>query len=222
MTETDLIDLATASKPELRAVLKTTIEKNKTLSDSVARLLRQSNTASIINHPSRPDDFVPGGWTEQHGINVPRADGIFESPTAWVRIAHGVITGAGLKNQSILSMMISLRLIDDGEERSARLYTDWKTAFLSTVDSVKWSAEEGRGDPEAWSKEDRYSKLLHRVDQDCLFAMDAIVAEKPKAKPLAAFRSHQPKFVKALGIVVKAIRDINREADEALKIKSQS
>jgi hypothetical protein len=127
-----------------------------------------------------------------------------------------VITGAGLKNQSILSVMISLRLVDDGEERSARLYTDWKAAFLSCVDAVKWTPENGRGNPAAWSKEDRYSKLLHRVDQDCLFAMDAIVAEKPKAKHLSAFKNNQQKFVEALGIVVATIRDINREADEAV------
>lgn len=216
MTDTDQIDLENASKPELRAALKKAIENVEKLKDAVGRMMRQSNTAPVINHPSRPDDFVPAGWAEQYGISIPRADGIFESTTAWVRVAHGVVTGAGLKNQSILSVMISLRLVDEGEERSARLYTDWKTAFLSCVDSVKWSADEGRGDPDAWGKEDRYSKLLHRVDQDCLFAMDAIVAEKPKAKHLSAFRNNQQKFVEALRMVVATIREINREAEKAL------
>lgn len=211
------IDVETASKPELRAAIKSYLGELKDLRDSVGRLLRQSAAPITVRNVSREDDFVPAGWAEQHGISIPRSDGIFESASAWVRVSHGVITGAGLKNQSILSMMISLSLVDEGEERSATLYVDWKTAFLSGVDPVKWTAERGRGDPEAWGKEDRYSKLLHRVDQDCLFAMDAIVAAKPKAKHLAAFRNNQSKFTHALAVVVKAIREINREAEEALE-----
>jgi hypothetical protein len=211
------IDLETISKPELRAALKASLERIHELLGTVERLLRQSSRPATIRHISHEDDAVPSGWAEQHGISIPRADGIFDSPTAWVRVSHGVITGAGLKNQSILSMMISLRLVDEGEERSAMLYTDWKTAFLSCVDPVKWTAENGRGDPEAWGKEDRYSKLLHRVDQDCLFAMDAMVTNKPKAKHLSAFRNNQPKFVGAFKVVVNAIRAINQEAEKELE-----
>lgn len=211
-----VIDVEAASKPELRAALKDCLEELKGLRDSVGRLLKQ-HTRSAPAHQGNPADFVPAGWPAQYGISIPRADGIFESAAAWVRVSHGVITGAGLKNQSILSMMISLRLVDEGEERSASLYADWKAAFLSCVDSVKWTVEGGRGDPHAWGKEDRYSKLLHRVDQDCLFAMDAIVAEKPRAKHLAAFKNNQSKFAGALSTVIQAIREINREAEEALE-----
>jgi hypothetical protein len=210
-------EIESLKKSELKKILQSSLRELEGLRESIGRLLRAAASPTVLRHQSHRDDFVPVGWSEQHGIHIPRADGIFESATAWVRISHGVITGAGLRNQSILSVMISLRLVDEGEERSAMFYTDWKTAFLSGVDPVKWTAERGRGDPDAWSKEDRYSKLLHRVDQDCLFAMDAIVAVKPKAKHLAAFRNNQSKFVDALGFVVKAIRDINREAEEALE-----
>jgi hypothetical protein len=221
-------DVESLNKPELKNKLIASLQELTHLRDSVGRLLRQANPPLVVSQRCHPSDFVPSGWTEQYGINIPRADGIFESPTAWVRVIHGVITGAGLKNQSILSMMFSLRLVDEGEERSARLYSDWKAAFLSCVDSVKWTVEGGRGDPAAWGKEDRYSKLLHRVDQDSLFAMDAIVADRPKAKHLAAFKNNKPKFVEALVTVVETIREINREAEKALealqkpKIKSKS
>ncbi|WP_088255381.1 hypothetical protein [Fimbriiglobus ruber] len=211
------IDVEKAGKAELRAALTASIGRVNELSAAIERLLRRPSNPSPIRHTGRDDDFVPAGWAEQHGIAIPRSDGIFESTTAWVRVSHGVITGAGLKNQSILSMMISLQLVDEGEERSAMLYTDWKMAFLSGVDPVKWTAENGRGDPDAWGKEDRYSKLLHRVDQDSLFAMDAIVAVKPRAKHLSAFRNNQTRFVEALGVVVRTIRDINREADKTLE-----
>jgi hypothetical protein len=211
------LDVETLKKAELRDALKASLQELTALRDSLGRMLRTSAVVTPARHRSHDDDFVPSGWAEQHGIHIPRSDGLFESPTAWVKLAHGVITGAGLKNQSILSMMISLRLVDAGEERSAMLYADWKTAFLSGVDPVKWTVEESHGTPGAWSKEDRYSKLLHRVDQDCLFAMDAMVTSKPKAKHLSAFRSNQPKFVAAFKIVVNAIRAINQEAEKELE-----
>ena len=159
---------------------------------------------------------MPAEWAERHGISTPRADGIFESPEAWIRVKHGVIVGAGLKNQSILLLAVSLGLLDQGAERHGSLYKDWRAAFLSCVDPAKWSAEEGRGDPEAWSKEDRYSKLQRRVDQDSIAAMDSIVAGRPKAKHLAAFQARQQAFVEAFHTVAKAMSAINQEADEAL------
>ena len=124
------IDVDTASKPELRKALTAYLGEITELRDSVGRLLRQSSLPAPARSAGRDDDFVPAGWAEKHGISIPRSDGIFESPTAWVRVAHGVITGAGLKNQSILSMMISLRVVDEGEERSAALYADWKASFV--------------------------------------------------------------------------------------------
>ena len=128
------IDLETISKPELRAALKASLERIHDLCGTVERLLRQARPASI-RHVSHEDDAVPSGWAEQHGIHIPRADGIFDSTTAWVRVSHGVVTGAGLKNQSILSMMISLRLVDEGEERSAMLAGDVGKLFRMGANS---------------------------------------------------------------------------------------
>lgn len=187
------------------------------LRETVRRLLRQPSAPTVVTHSSREDDFVPAGWTERHGIEILRADGVFESGTAWVRIKHGVIVGAGLKNQSILSLAISLGLLDQGAEHRANQYKDWRTAFLAGVDPVKWSAEQGRGDPEAWSKEDRYSKLQRRVEQDHIAAMDCIVASRPKARHLAAFQANQAAFVGAFKTVGSAMAEIDREAEEALE-----
>ena len=196
---------------------KSIIAEVDRLRDAVRRLIRQPSAPTVVTHASHDDDFVPAGWTERHGIEIPRADGVFESGTAWVRIKHGVIVGAGLKNQSILSLAISLKLLDQGAEQSANQYKDWRTAFLAGVDPVKWSAEQGRGDPEAWSKEDRYSKLQRRVEQDHIAAMDCIVASRPKARHLAAFQANQAGFVAAFRTVARTMADIDREAEEALE-----
>ncbi|MDY3551420.1 hypothetical protein R5W24_000496 [Gemmata sp. JC717] len=188
--------------------------QNKRLKASVQRLHHLPAHPTVLRHVSRDDDTVPAGWVERHGISIPRADGIFESPGAWVQVKHGTIVRAGLKNESILMHMISLELLDQGAEHHGSLYKDWRAAFLSRLDPSK-SGEPGGDNPEAWSKEDRYSKLLHRLDKDMTEAMDGIVASRPKARHLAAFQGNQGVFVEAFMTVANAMRDINREAEEA-------
>lgn len=182
------------------------------LRDSVRRLLQQS-PAPVTTLAGREDDSVPPGWAERHGITIPRAEGVFESATAWVRVKSGVIVGAGLKNQSILSLAISLELLDQGAEHHANLYRDWRAAFLSRLDPTR-SGDEGSDGTEAWTKEDRYSKLIHRIDKDYLDAMDCIVAARPKAKHLAAFQNNQDAFIGAFKTVVKVMVEINHEAEQ--------
>lgn len=207
-------DWKTAKKPELRVALKTALEELKILRDSVGRLLRQSPAPTVTSHTSREDDSVPAGWAERHGVTIPRADGIFESATAWLRIKHGVIVGAGLKNQSILLLAISLELLDQGAEHHGGLYKDWKSAFLSRLDPTK-SGEAGSDNPDAWSKEDRYCKLLRRVEPDYLAAMDCIVSAHPRAKHLAAFQGNQAQFIEAFNLVARTMNEINRDAEAA-------
>ncbi len=184
------------------------------LRESVCRLLRLAGKPAAVSYASREDDSVPAGWAERHGIAIPRADGVFESGSAWVRIKHGVIIGAGLKNQSILLLAISLELLDQGAEHHASLYRDWRAAFLSRLDPTR-SGDAGSDGTEAWTKEDRYSKLIHRVEKDDLDAMDSIVASRPKARHLAAFQGNQATFIEAFEKVVKAMVEINQEAGQA-------
>jgi hypothetical protein len=209
------IDWKTAKKPELKAALKSVLSDLEAARDTIGRLLNrhQAQPAVTLRHIPHPDDSVPPGWAERHAIAIPRSDGIFESATAWVRIKHGVIIGAGLKNQSILHLAISLELLDQGAEYHANLYRDWRAAFLSRVDPGKLG-DEGSDSVEAWTKEDRYRKLLIEVDKDYMEAMDCIVAIKPKARHLAAFQHNQQGFVDAFHVVARAMADIERRAEE--------
>lgn len=220
-----IADLRKARKKHLLAMLLKAVGQNRQLRATVARLSKLSTQPPVLRHAGHADDSVPPGWAERHGIVLPRAEGVFESATAWVRVKHGAIVVAGLKNQSILHLAISLDLLDQGAERHGSLYRDWRAAFFSRLDPTR-SGGEGSDTPDAWSKEDRYSKLLHRVDQEYIAAMDAIVALKPKARHLAAF--HGPKnatkeqvdeaqgvFVAAFLTVARAMAAINREAEQA-------
>lgn len=169
-----------------------------------------------MDKDSSDQDVVTNEWLKRYGIHIPRADGIFESSEAWVRIKNGNIIGAGLKNQSILFMAISFGLLDQGAAHDGNLYKDWRAAFLSRLDPSK-SGDEGSDNPDAWSKEDCYSKLLHRVDQDNLEAMNCIVALKPRAKHLAAFQANQHAFIAAFQLVAVAMAEIKRNAEDAVK-----
>lgn len=214
-------DVESLKKPELRAMLNASLEELDRLRPAMARLLKRQDPISAPRHTSHPDDAVPAGWAERHGISVPRADGIFECAAAWVRVRHGVVVGAGLKNRSILMLAVSLGLLDQGAEHHGNLYRDWRAAFLSRLDPGT-SGGGGSGDPLAWSKEDRYSKLLHLVkERDYLDAMDAMVAGRPKARHLAAFQHDQAAFVGAFKAVARAMVEVNRQADETLGVRGQ-
>jgi hypothetical protein len=207
------IDVDTAKTPELRAALKTSISECERLRDSVSRLMRHPS-ASRSSLTTHPDDTVTADWLGRHGIRVPRADGVHDSPEAWVRIKNGVIVGAGLKNQSILTLMISLELLDEGAERHGNLYKDWRAAFLSRVDPSK-SGDKGSDGFEAWTKEDRYSKLVHAVEKDYISAMDCIVAGRPKARHLAAFEAEKGAFANIFKVVARAMAVIEKDAEDA-------
>jgi len=207
------IDFSKATKPELRKALQSSHAENKHLKETVGRLLRRPDQPAP-RQPGREDDVITPGWADRHGISIPRAEGIHESPEAWVRVKGGTIVDAGLKNQSILLLMISIGLLDQGAEHHGSLYKDWRAAFLSRLDPTK-SGEPGGGNPAAWSKEDRYSKLVHRVDKDLLAAMDGIVAARPKARHLAAFQRNRATFAGAFLKVAEAMREITRQAEDA-------
>lgn len=214
-------ELRKLPKKRLLDLLLKLVRQNRNLKASVCRLSQATGSQAVLRHAGRDDDAVHPGWVERHGITIPRADGVHESAEAWVRVKNGIIVGAGLKNQSILLHMISLDLLDQGAEHHGSLYKDWRAAFLSRLDPSK-SGEPGGDHPHAWSKEDRYSKLIHRQEKDLLEAMDAIVAARPKARHLAAFHGNQDVFVAAFLKVANTMRDINREAEQALEAAQQA
>lgn len=199
-----------------KAPKKKLLEENERLRKTVARLMQNQKRTVTTTFPFHPDDFVPIGWPERYGIAIPRADGLFESAEAWVRVTHGVITGAGLKNQSILSVMILGRLLSTSAELYAKTYTDWRAAFFARIEAARY-CDEGCGDPEAWSKEDRYSKLVHRVERKYLRYVDAIVHSRPTEKHIHSLNGDPTPWVQGFERMANAVHQINREADAYLE-----
>lgn len=214
-------DWRRATRKQLIEKLLPTLEENQRLRESVERLMKAREAAPVLHHFSKPDDFVPAGWPERHGLIIPRADGYFESPKAWVRVIHGVITNAGLKNQSILSVMIAAKKLNERADKYANLYIDWRAAFFARIEAARYS-DEGSGDPDAWSKEDRFSKLLKAVDRVHLRRVDVIVTSRPKEKDVAAYHDKPADFVDSFRKMARAVNQINRDADEYLSALRRS
>jgi hypothetical protein len=208
-----ITDWAKASKGQLHKALLKQTEENQRLRESVARLMKRQGNVVPALHRGEPEDFVPVGWVERHGIEIPRADGYFESSLGWVRVKTGIITNAGLKNQSVLSLMILKGLFDSGAERDANMYMDWRAAFFARVEAARYS-NEGIGDPDSWSKEDRFSKLLKAVERRVLRRVDAIVTSYPKEKDIKLFNEDAEVYIQAFRRMAKAMTQINRDADK--------
>lgn len=209
------MDWRRANKKQLLEKLLPTLEENERLRESVTRLMNSRQAPTIIHHISHPDDFVPAGWPERYGITIPRADGYFESERAWLCVTHGVIASAGLKNQSLIAMVVAAGKLPERAEKHANVYMDWRAAFFARIEAARYS-NEGTGDPEAWSKEDRFSKLLHLVARLHLRRVDAMVTARPKEKDIAAFNKRPDEFLESFKITVQAISKINRNADQYL------
>lgn len=205
-----------AKKSALLAALLPTLAENARLRDSLARLMKAQSQPPALQHHGHPEDFVPPGWAERHGVAIPRADGYFESGKAWVRIERGIITNASLKNQSLLSLMIDRELLDGGAESSSTLYMDWRAAYYARVEALRYS-DVGTGDPEAWGKEDRFSKLMLAVERKYLRVVDLIVTAKPKERDVEALNGDPTPFIDAFDRMSRAMREINRQADEYLE-----
>jgi hypothetical protein len=52
-------------------------------------------------------DVVTEQWISRHGITIPRAAGVFQSPTGWVKIdGRGTIIAAGERDQTVLAWLV--------------------------------------------------------------------------------------------------------------------
>jgi hypothetical protein len=212
----DDVDWSKAKRPQLLAKVESLSDENRSLRQSVGRLMKRQGNVPVLQHGGRDDDFVPAGWVERHHISIPRSDGFFESDEAWVRITKGTITIAGLKNQSILSLLIAAEKLSPEAERDAKLYMDWRAAFFARIEAARYS-NVGSGDPEAWTKEDRFSKLLKAVEREQLRCVDIIVKSKPKERDLSRLNDDPESFLEAFRIAARAISKINKDADAYLR-----
>lgn len=58
------------------------------------------------------EDLVTEQWLERHRIRIPRATGVFESGTAWIKVdARGTIVAAAEKDQTVLAWLVERKIL---------------------------------------------------------------------------------------------------------------
>lgn len=82
-------------------------------------------------------DAVTEQWLDQHQIKIPRAPGLHESPSAWVKVnGRGVIVAAAKKDQTVLGWLITKGHLSRIDEEYAIAYMTTRSAFRGTLDVV--------------------------------------------------------------------------------------
>jgi hypothetical protein len=101
-----------------------------------------------------PDtDIVTEQWLAHHRIRIPRASGVFQSPTAWIKVnGSGVIIAAGEKDQTVLAWLVETEVLSSVDVdysidyvtcRSAERAYRKQRGFKSTLDFSLLSAAGG-------------------------------------------------------------------------------
>ena len=75
------------------------------------------------------EDVVNDQWILSHGINIPRAAGVFQSETAWVKIDNrGAIVAAGERDQTILAWLVEQETLNSADVDYGIAYVTCRSA----------------------------------------------------------------------------------------------
>lgn len=76
-------------------------------------------------------DLVTPDWLRLHGIVIPRAEGVFESESAWVKTdAQGRVVAASEKDRSVLAYLVAQGDLNELHRYYALVFVDLWNAFL--------------------------------------------------------------------------------------------
>jgi hypothetical protein len=77
-------------------------------------------------------DIVTPEWLERHAIAIPRASGVFQSPTGWVRVdSHGTIVAAGESDERVIAWLVARGILDNADIDYAIAYVTCRDAHRS-------------------------------------------------------------------------------------------
>jgi hypothetical protein len=74
-------------------------------------------------------DIVTEQWLRSHRVAIPRAAGVFKSPTAWVRVDQaGTIVAAGETDQRIVAYLVERKVLNSADIDYAIAYVTCRDA----------------------------------------------------------------------------------------------
>lgn len=74
-------------------------------------------------------DIVTDQWLSSHRINIPRATGIHQSTSAWVRVDNkGTIVAAGVADQRVIAWLVHKQILNSSDVDYAIAYVTCRDA----------------------------------------------------------------------------------------------
>lgn len=175
------------------------------------------------------EDVVTQAWLSRHAIAIPRAAGYYESSTAWVKVDNaGRISHAGLRDQTILSALISREKLTEDAQYYGFTYLDWRNAYFARIEAARYH-DEARGSGTVWSKEDRYGKLIGTEQPYCIERrhmryVEMMMRGTPLQKEQCAAEDNPTPFTDAfhrLRDAIDHIEDAARKEEDERRVKAQ-
>lgn len=82
-----------------------------------------------MQEPEFEQDVVTEQWVDRHGIRIPRAAGVFQSDTAWVKIdSAGRIIAAGERDQTVLAWLVEIQTLSSHDVDYGIAYVTCRSA----------------------------------------------------------------------------------------------
>lgn len=82
-----------------------------------------------MQEPDIEQDVVTRQWLERHGIRIPRASGVFQSDSAWVKVnSAGIIVAAGERDQTVLAWLVESETLNSGDVDYGIAYVTCRSA----------------------------------------------------------------------------------------------
>jgi hypothetical protein len=172
-------------------------------------------------------DIVTEEWIRSHQITIPRAAGVFQSPTAWVKInGHGTIIAAGERDQTVLAWLVERNTLCDTDADYAVAYFTCRSAerayrrqmgYKSSLDLTTLSGGGSLSCEQAAMVFSLICRALGKERQVIEYACDTI--------RVAGLPNYQPDYRKAFNALAKAfdqaVRDV-REGNVSMEPQPRS
>lgn len=82
-----------------------------------------------MQEPDIEQDVVTEQWLAQHGIRIPRAAGVFQSESAWVKVSSaGKIIAAGERDQTVLAWLVENETLSSADVDYGIAYVTCRSA----------------------------------------------------------------------------------------------
>jgi hypothetical protein len=165
-------------------------------------------------------DVVTEEWITRHAIRIPRASGVFQSPTGWVKTdGSGTIVAAGERDQTILAWLVEREVLSYADVDYAIAYVTCRSAerayrkqmgFKSSLDLSLLAGGSGLSCEQAAKVFCVIrTKLGHKLVKDIEYACDTIrTHETPD--------NHKPPYRKAFSALARAFDQAVKDVKDGL------